>query len=301
MDGRCPSAFLDRRLAPSLPHAPTPASTPTITVTTPRATSAPFLGSGATPHSPTLSAAPRRTPQHAHARPLFWEWREPTQPNSYSRASAHPSTRPRSPPFLGVARTHTAQLLQPRLGAPLNTPTLAPFFWERRNPMPVSRFEHRHTSARPNLLSRTIGSPSVKNQPTNQLSRRTGRFHKLEHAKALMCVRCVAYPLRACPTSFPRSDLSCRCCGAADETLEHVFFECEHSKPLRISDRFSPLFSHHPPSAAAGGDSTTTATTTATTTLRRFITQPSQYKLAAFIHACFQLWNADTPQPPHTS
>ena len=31
---------------------------------------------------------------------------------------------------------------------------------------------------------------------------------KLEHSKALMCVRCVAYPLRACPTSFPRSDLS---------------------------------------------------------------------------------------------
>ena len=33
------------------------------------------------------------------------------------------------------------------------------------------------------------------------------------------------------------------------------------------------------------------ANTTTTTTLRKFITQPSQYKLAAFIHACFQLWN----------
>ena len=122
-----------------------------------------------------------------------------------------------------------------------------------------------------------------------------------EHAKALMCVRCVAYPLRACPTSFPRGDLSCRRCGAADETLEHVFFECEHSKPLRVSDRFSPLFNHPPPSAAVGGDNTAPATTTTTTTLRKFITQPSQYKLAAFIHACFQLWNTDTPQPTQTS
>ena len=85
------------------------------------------------------------------------------------------------------------------------------------------------------------------------LYRRTGRFHKLEHAKALMCVRCVAYPLRACPTSFPRGDLSCRRCGAAGETLEHVSFECEHSKSLRDSDRFSPLLAtlpHQPPQAA---------------------------------------------------
>ena len=59
--------------------------------------------------------------------------------------------------------------------------------------------------------------PDLFNRLLPQLYRRTSRFHNLEHAKALMCVRCVAYPLRACPTSFPRSDLSCRCCGAADE------------------------------------------------------------------------------------
>ena len=29
--------------------------------------------------------------------------------------------------------------------------------------------------------------------------------------------------------------------------------------------------------------------------------RPIQYKLAAFIHACFELWNTDAPQPTQTS
>ena len=39
--------------------------------------------------------------------------------------------------------------------------------------------------------------------------RRTDRFQTIEHAKALMSVRCVAYPLNGCPTSFPREDVLC--------------------------------------------------------------------------------------------
>ena len=85
--------------------------------------------------------------------------------------------------------------------------------------------------------------PGLFNPLLPQLYRRTGRFHKLEHAKALMCVRCVAYPLGACPTSFPRGDLSCRQCGAASLSASTANPSATTTDSLPFFQPPSPLLS----------------------------------------------------------
>ena len=104
--------------------------------------------------------------------------------------------------------------------------------------------------------------------------RHTSRFSTLAHARSLMRVRCCSTPLAACPTNYAAASSACPRCGSgADESVEHVLFDCPSTDPLRADERFSHLFMGPWPLAAR---------------LRTFMHTPHQYALAKFIHACLQ-------------
>lgn len=109
----------------------------------------------------------------------------------------------------------------------------------------------------------------------------TSRFNTHAHARTLMRVRCVSYPLAACPTSFT-SDKRCTHChnsGAApapQETIEHVVFDCPGYAGIRDSARFAPLFQPFQPELPPSPDR-----------MRRFINQANQHRVASFLHLCF--------------
>ena len=108
--------------------------------------------------------------------------------------------------------------------------------------------------------------------------RHTARFNNHNHARALMCVRCVSTPFAACPSSF-KPDKACVYCRinrahpTPAETVEHVVFDCPGYASLRSDVMFSSLFQHPSPPSER---------------MRQFVTQERQHCVAAFFHSLFQ-------------
>ena len=116
--------------------------------------------------------------------------------------------------------------------------------------------------------------------------RHTSRFHNREHVRSLMRLRCGSLPLAACDV-YTADAPFCTHCEPADtaspccETVEHFLLQCPAYAGLRSQPRFTELF-------AGVGDGT----------LPDFMNQRKQYRLAEFVHLCWQHRTGAVSAPP---